>query len=100
MAFTTLVMAQLFQVFDCKSDTKGIFEVNIFSNILLIIAVLISTLMQLAVIYLPVMQGIFQTTGLNSWQWMIVLFAAGGPTIILGLIKLVRNVVYGKEQYV
>lgn len=100
MAFTTLVMAQLFQVFDCKSETKGIFEINIFSNLFLIAAVLISSLMQLAVIYLPLMQEIFQTTALNSWQWLIVLLAAGGPTMVLGVLRLVRNVVYSREQYV
>lgn len=91
MAFTTLVFSQLFHVFDCKSERRGIFEVGIFSNPYLVIAVLISSVMQLSVIYLPFFQVIFKTTALNLWQWGVILVVAGGPSVIMGIVRLYRN---------
>ncbi len=91
MAFTTLVFSQLFHVFDCKSERRGIFEVGIFSNPLLVVAVAISVTMQLSVIYLPALQAIFKTTALVGWQWLVILVAAGGPSLLIGLTRLLRN---------
>ncbi|MGI6450374.1 MAG: calcium-transporting P-type ATPase, PMR1-type [Desulfitobacteriia bacterium] len=91
MAFTTLVFSQLFHVFDCKSESRGIFEVGLFSNPLLVLAVMVSTLMQLSVIYLPFMQNIFKTTALAGWQWLLILAVAGGPTILIGFLRLLRK---------
>ncbi|NMA69502.1 MAG: calcium-transporting P-type ATPase, PMR1-type [Desulfitobacterium sp.] len=95
MAFTTLVFSQLFHVFDCKSETRGIFEVGIFSNPYLVAAVAGSTLMQLSVIYYPPLQAIFKTTGLIGWQWGLILLVAGGPTILIGLYRLLRKALRG-----
>ncbi|MFA6808028.1 MAG: calcium-translocating P-type ATPase, SERCA-type [Eubacteriales bacterium] len=91
MAFSTLVFSQLFHVFDCKSETRGLFEVGIFSNVFLLIAVSISVTMQLSVIYFPLLQAIFKTTALVGWQWIVVLLVSGGPTVIIGIIQLIRN---------
>lgn len=96
MAFTTLVFSQLFHVFDCKSERRGIFEVGIFSNPLLVAAVGISSIMQLSVIYLPFLQAMFKTAALGLWQWGIILLVAGGPSIIIGIIRLYRNSI-GKD---
>ena len=91
MAFTTLVFSQLFHVFDCKSEKRGIFEVGLFSNPLLVIAVIISALMQISVIYLPFFQAIFKTTALDLWQWGVILTVAGGPSVLMGIIRMYRN---------
>ncbi|UWG96084.1 calcium-transporting P-type ATPase, PMR1-type [Dehalobacter sp. DCM] len=91
MAFTTLVFSQLFHVFDCKSERRGIFEVGIFSNPLLVGAVAVSVTMQLCAIYLPFMQTIFKTTALTGWQWIVILLVAGGPSVIIGLIRMIGN---------
>lgn len=97
MAFSTLVFSQLFHVFDCKSEHRGIFEVGIFSNPILVVAVMISTIMQLSVIYLPVLQNIFKTTALCGWQWIVILVVAGGPSIIIGLVRVLRKA-YGHKR--
>jgi len=91
MAFTTLVFSQLFHVFDCKSERRGIFEVGIFSNPILVGAVMISVVMQLSVIYLPFLQNIFKTTALHGWQWLVILIVAGGPSVVIGLVRVFRN---------
>ncbi len=66
MAFTVFVMYQIFNVFNCRSDGG-------FSNKFLFIAVGASFLLQLGVIYLPFLQGIFRTTSLGAFDWVLVL---------------------------
>lgn len=91
MAFSALVFSQLIHVFDCKSEERGIFETSLLSNPCLLGAVAISALMQLSVIYWTPLQGIFKTAPLLGWQWELVLGAAAGPTIVIGVISLIRN---------
>jgi Ca2+-transporting ATPase len=77
MAFTTLVFAQLFYVFDCRSERYSPFELGFFNNLFLVVAVSCSILMQLCVVYVPALQEIFKTVPLQGWQWVIILMASG-----------------------
>ncbi len=69
MAFTVFVMYQIFNVFNCRSE-RG------FSNKFLFLAVGASVLLQLGVIYLPFLQGIFRTTALGAFDWVLILLIA------------------------
>jgi Ca2+-transporting ATPase len=73
MAFTVFVMYQIFNVFNCRSE-RGFS--NRFSNKFLFLAVLASVLLQLGVIYLPFLQGIFRTTALDVFDWILILLVA------------------------
>jgi Ca2+-transporting ATPase len=68
-AFVTLVLTQLIHVFECKSETRNVFQINLLDNIYLVFAVLISLVMILGVVYVPTLQAIFKTVplGLNGW---------------------------------
>lgn len=83
MAFATLVMAQLIQVFDCRSVEGGIFSRNIFENPWLIASVIVSAFLLGGVIYIEPLQPIFKTVPLNVIDWAWVLMAAGIPTFSL-----------------
>ncbi|WP_428846263.1 calcium-transporting P-type ATPase, PMR1-type [Metallumcola ferriviriculae] len=85
MAFATLVFSQLFHVFDCKSERYSLFQVGVFSNSFLVIAVTCSVIMQLSVIYLPFFQPIFKTVPLNLFHWCVILLAAGWRTFGLAI---------------
>lgn len=65
MAFTVFVMFQIFNVFNCKSR-------NSFSNKVLMVAVAASFLLQVCVIYVPFLQGIFRTTAISAGDWVLV----------------------------
>ncbi len=68
IAFTVFVMFQIFNVFNCRAEKfKNI------SNKFLIIAVATSFLLQLAVIYIPFLQGVFRTTALSPIDWIIII---------------------------
>ncbi len=89
-AFMTLVMTQLIHVFECKSETKTIYEIPLLNNIPLILAVLCSLVMILGVIYIPLFQGIFETVPLGLNEWLIILgFSFMGPVLsgLLGINK-------------
>ncbi len=85
MAFVTLVFSQLFHVFECRSERYSVFEIGFWSNPYLAGAVMVSITMQLAVVYTPLFQQVFQTVPLNGFQWGMVFAAAGGRTILEGI---------------
>lgn len=99
MAFCTLVFSQLFHVLDCKSETRGIFEVGLFSNLYLVGAIAVSTTMQLAAVYVPFMQPIFKTVALAGVHWGIILTVAGGPSILIGLYRSIWKSAKRKVAY-
>ena len=89
-AFMTLVMTQLIHVFECKSETRNLFEIPIFNNLPLIFAVLCSLVMILGVVYIPVFQVIFETVPLGLNEWLLILgFTLMGPVLssLLGINK-------------
>ncbi|MGM9925318.1 MAG: cation-translocating P-type ATPase [Bacillus sp. (in: firmicutes)] len=90
IAFTTLVMAQLIHVFDCRSE-KNIFARNPFGNKYLVGAVLLSLLMIIPVIYLPSLQGIFGTVAIVPKDWLLVMGLSALPTFLLAGSFLIRK---------
>jgi Ca2+-transporting ATPase len=69
MAFTTLVLFQLFNVFNARSDERSAFE-GFFANRWLLGAVAAALALQLAVVYLPALQRAFGTVGLSPLDWL------------------------------
>ena len=75
MAFTALVLAQLVNVFNSRSDHRSAFR-GLFSNPLLWGAVGLSVLLQVAVVYLPFLNTAFGTEPLTASQWGVAIGAA------------------------
>ena len=69
MAFTTLMMFQLFNVFNARSDKRSVF-VGLFNNHWLWLAVGLSLLLHGAVVYIPFLQQAFATTTLTAGDWL------------------------------
>ncbi|MHB1161359.1 MAG: cation-translocating P-type ATPase [Chloroflexota bacterium] len=65
MAFTTLALFQLWHVMALRSETQLLPQVGLFSNPLLLWAVVVTFVLQLAVVYLPPLQAIFDTVPLS-----------------------------------
>ncbi|MBQ0895514.1 cation-translocating P-type ATPase [Micromonospora sp. U56] len=78
-AFTTLVLAQLFNCFNARSERTSAFR-NLFTNPLLWVAVTVSLLLQVAVIHLPLLNEAFETTPLTTGQWAL---CAGMASFVL-----------------
>ncbi|EPX75084.1 P-type ATPase [Schizosaccharomyces octosporus yFS286] len=65
MTFTCFVLFDMFNALSCRSETKSVFKLGIFSNRMFNIAVGGSLLGQALVIYMPLFQKIFQTEALG-----------------------------------
>jgi Ca2+-transporting ATPase len=61
MVFTVLVFAQLFHCLAVRSNKESLFTQGVLSNIYLIMAIAISVFLQLALIYIPVLNNLFST---------------------------------------
>lgn len=93
MAFTTLVMAQLIHVFDCRSE-RSVFHRNVFENKWLVLAVVSSIVLMLGVIYWEPMQPIFKTVPLDTGEWIYVMFFAAIPTFLAGTLRLIGERIF------
>jgi Ca2+-transporting ATPase len=86
MAFTTLMMFQLYNVFNCRSTRRSAFS-GLLTNWWLIGAVFLSLLAHLAVIYVPALQAAFHTVALTPGDWVI---AAGVGASLLGVLEIAK----------
>jgi Ca2+-transporting ATPase len=93
MALCTLVLSQLFHVFDCRSETRSILELGIFSNPVMVWAVLSSAAALVGAVYVPALQAVFNTTPLLLSDWTATIGAAalGGVLVALRRIYAVRR---------
>jgi len=81
MAFTTLMLSQIFNVLNARSDEQSAF-VHLFTNVWLWAAIAGSVLLQILVVYVPLLQQAFGTRGLSLRDW---LFTAGVASTVLWL---------------
>ncbi len=88
MAFNTVVFFSLFIVFNARSDKQSAF-VGLFSNKWLWGAVILSLLLQIAVIYVPFLQQAFSTVSLNPSDWLLCAAVASSALWLRELSKIV-----------
>jgi Ca2+-transporting ATPase len=75
MAFCTMVTFEWFRAFNARSDERTVFSIGLFKNKLLIGAIALAIMLQMAVVYLPFLQTAFRTSPLRIDQWGIVVLA-------------------------
>lgn len=76
MTFTAFVLFDMFNALSCRSEDKSVFSLGITSNPFFLMAVGGSLLGQLAVVYVPWFQAIFQTEALTLADWAVLLALA------------------------
>ncbi|MCE5255069.1 MAG: cation-translocating P-type ATPase [Actinomycetia bacterium] len=88
MAFTTLVLAQLFNCFNARSDRVSAFA-HLFTNKILWASIALSVILQIAVVQVPGLNRAFGTVALGITDWLICLGLAG---IVLGADEIKKAV--------
>jgi Ca2+-transporting ATPase len=76
IAFTTLCLSQMGHVMAIRSDYKSIFQIGVFSNRPMLLALVLTILLQLLIIYVPVLNYIFKTSPLSFTELAIVIAAS------------------------
>ncbi len=94
-AFSVLVISQLMHVFECRSETKNIWEIGFFTNLYLVGAVCISLLMLLLVIYVPAMQPVFRTIPLDTGHWLFALGLGAAGSLLMRVLLWAAGYILG-----
>ncbi len=81
LTFAGLVIIQVFNSFNAKSDTKSIFSFPLWHNPKLLGANLLSVLICISVVHIPLLQEFFKTTALQWTEWLLLI--AISATIII-----------------
>ena len=92
VAFITLTFMELLFAFVVRSDRKSIAQIGLFTNPQLLIGIFVITLIQLAVMFIPALNGIFEIVHLNSTLY----FVAIGSAIFYMLIAEITKVIIAK----
>jgi Ca2+-transporting ATPase len=90
MAFTTLMLFQVFNVINARSDERSAFA-RLFTNGWLWIALGTSVALQVAVVHAPFLQRAFGTVGLGAGDWLLCVSAASSALWLREASKLVSR---------
>lgn len=88
MAFSTLCLARLFHGFNCRGN-QSIFKLGITTNIYSICAFLVGVLLLSTVLFIPPLKIVFNVVSLSGNQYLLVIFCAIMPTVIIQLLKII-----------
>jgi Ca2+-transporting ATPase len=88
MAFTTLMLFQIFNVINARSDEQSAF-VKLFTNGWLWAAVLLSVLLQFLVVYTPFLQQAFGTVPLGGGDWLFCIAVGSSVLWLREISKLI-----------
>jgi Ca2+-transporting ATPase len=88
MAFTTLMLFQIFNVINARSDERSAF-VRLFTNRWLWAAIGTSLLLQVVVVYTPFLQRAFGTVDLSGLDWLFCTAVASSVLWLRDFSKLI-----------
>ena len=88
MVFTVLTLSQMAHVLAIRSETESLWQLGLGSNRPLLGAVLLTFLLQMATIYVPVLNPIFKTEPLSALELLICLAASAVVFIAVEIEKV------------
>jgi P-type Ca2+ transporter type 2C len=91
VAFTTIVFFELFLVFAMRSPRQTIWQIGLFTNTKLILAVLASMALQVAVIYTPFLHTVFKTEPLTPLDWLETALISFTAFAFVEVLKVLRH---------
>jgi Ca2+-transporting ATPase len=82
ICLTVLAVFQWFNVWNCRSETKSIFNKDMFSNKFLVYGTIAAVLLQFAAVHNPFMQNILGTTALTIQEWGSIILMASSIIVV------------------
>ncbi len=89
-AFSALAFLEMYHVFNCKSEHRSVFAAGIFSNKYLVLSVAFTVILQLFVIYNPIMQKIFYTVPLSGMELFYLFALSSLPLLFMEAKKALK----------
>jgi cation-transporting P-type ATPase F len=90
IAVNVIVMILLFYLLNCRSLTRSMFAVGVFSNAWVFVGMAAMLAAQLLFTYAPVMNHLFHTAPISAGAWLRILVVAVAGYAIVGLEKWIR----------
>ena len=91
MAFLTIIMFRLFEVFACRSLTKNVFKMGLFKNRWLVAAVASSFAIVVLTLYVPLMNKIFDTMPISILEFLFIILLSSLGAIAIEISKFLGN---------
>ena len=93
ISLTTLAVFQWFNAWNCRSDSKSIFQMDFFSNKFLIGATTLVIFLQILAVYTPFLQSILRTVPLSLSEWLMIIPVA----VSIVVVEETRKYLYRKK---
>ncbi|MFC1766736.1 cation-translocating P-type ATPase, partial [Planctomycetota bacterium] len=90
-AFIVLACSQLAHSFNCRNLKQSIFKIGLWTNPQLVGAVTLSFLVQVAVVYVPLLQKAFKTVPLSLGDWVSILLISSVPLWVVEFTKSIKR---------
>lgn len=97
MTFTCFVFFDMFNALSCRSQTKSIFTIGLWSNKMFLVAVTLSVIGQMLVIYFPPLQRVFQTEALTALDILFLVGLTSSVFVISEIKKFVERQLYRRR---
>jgi P-type Ca2+ transporter type 2C len=91
VAFTVMVIAQLVHSFNCRSERWSLFQVGLWTNRPLLLAVSLSLGIQVVVLTVPAVATIFKVVPLPIEDWALMGGMGVLPFLLMELVKALRR---------
>lgn len=98
MAFISLSMLELIHSFNVRSE-ESLLKTGLLKNKYLLGAFLIGSILQVGVVIIPKIAGIFDVVPLNSKQWIYTAVISILPLAIVEMQKKINTIKIGKPIY-
>jgi Ca2+-transporting ATPase len=95
LLFTTLIFSQLALALSVRSEENSLFKIGLFSNRSMVWAIVGTMVLQLAVIYVPFLQRIFNT---QSLTWLELLIAGGFAALAWVIVEVQKAFLRRRER--
>ncbi len=89
LTFLTLIVIQFFKAYNFRSDRKSVFQIGIFKNKWLNLAIISQVMLMFVIVYVPFLQEPFRVFSLSAFDWMLVILLAGTIFPVLEVSKAV-----------
>lgn len=91
VAVNVFVIVELFYLFNCRSLTKSMFELGLFTNRWIVAGVGAMLALQMAFTYVPTMNRMFHSEPIGWQAWWRILATGAAVYIVIGVEKWLRR---------
>lgn len=98
LAFCTLSMSELFHAIGMRDTENSVFKFNHLDNKVMILALAVGIIGQLAVTEIPFLMNIFGTTRMTAGMWIFVLILSLAPVLTHEIMVIIKKMLGKSSQ--